>query len=221
MDSSRLEHRFFERYLDIDFDNLYEFLLEKEQQILNGEFPGMSKDFVGSFIQEKVSISQKLLGYYNIFQLNHPAFHELYCAVRDMAKEACEYYGYDFKQQKYYIQGWFNIEESENLGIDRKSDEEIIAGLHEHSGGHGMPDLHGYFCVFAEPSLTHYQINGETLFDNVNKNGRAILSETGHPHSRGVWNNTEKRRITIAYDTRSFNDILDRDNVSQHWIPLG
>ena len=41
---------------------------------------------------------------YNIFQFHHEGLFNLYDAVRDMTIEACEYYGIDFKAQKYYLQ---------------------------------------------------------------------------------------------------------------------
>jgi hypothetical protein len=110
-----------------------------------------------------------------------------------------EYYGYDFEKQNYYLRGWFNL--------DHKDEYNLVSPLnkpehfHDHSDGLGMPFLHGYYCVNAEPSSTFYQINKNTenVFENINKNNRAILSETGHPHGRNDWYE-EKPRITIAYD---------------------
>lgn len=225
------EHKFFERYLDVDLDSLYDFLIKKESEMLEGKFPGITKEAALESLSghEKDSVTQKLLSQYNIFQLQHPALYDLYVAVRDMAKEACEYYGLDFYKQKYYVQGWVNIENTFDQTSLMPSEEEMktqafIDRLHDHSGGRGMPDLHGYFCVFAEPSFTHYQIDRERMFHNKNTNGRAILSETGHPHGRGNWINEEKRRMTIAYDTRTITDgydnLGDDSDLTQHWIPL-
>jgi hypothetical protein len=36
-------------------------------------------------------------------------------------------------------------------------------------------------------------------FENINKNNRLVVSETGHPHGRDDWYE-ERPRITIAYD---------------------
>ena len=67
-------------------------------------------------------------------------------------------------------------------------------------GGEGSPVFHGYYCINAEPSKTFYNINRSgQIFENINKNNRAILSETGHPHGRDDWFE-EKPRVTIAYD---------------------
>jgi hypothetical protein len=199
--------------------------------MLEGKFPGITLDMISQEMSghEDDSVTQKMLQYYNIFQLQHPALYDIYVAVRDMAKEACEYYGVDFNKQKYYVQGWVNIENTFGATQLMPSQQEMespdfLQRLHDHSGGRGMPDLHGYFSVFAEPSFTHYQIDRERMFHNKNTNGRAILSETGHPHARGNWTNNEKRRMTIAYDTRTITDgydnLGDPSDLHQHWIPL-
>lgn len=213
-------HRFFEKFIDIDNDSLYDFLLNKELDMLAGKFPKISQEEANSLAQTKKSPTQALLEKYNIFSLYHPELRKLYASVRDMTKEACEYYGVDFYKESFYIQGWVNIE---GLYDSDKNDDENVKDedLHDHCGGLGYPDFHGYYCVFAEPSVTHYNINNKDRFRNINKNGRAILSETGHPHERGHWPDKEKRRMTIAYDTRVItNNSESLEDLSQHWIPL-
>jgi hypothetical protein len=125
-----------------------------------------------------------------------------------MVREACEYYGIDFESQQFMMQGWFNINHSGNGKLD----------WHEH-GGRGAPHFHGYYCVSAEPSQTHY-LTFEEFKINENKNNRAILSEMGHPHAMGNWN-WDGPRITVAYDVQPL-DTLVQAGVSheQHWIPL-
>lgn len=215
--------KFFERYLDVsqqDLDNLYEFCLRREEDMLNGNFPDITADEARG-LHQKGGMTTRLLGKYNVFQLHHPVIRKLLAAVRDMTKEACDYYGHNFEEEAYYIQGWINIEPADTGDEALYAKNMIEQNLHEHCGGLGMPDLHGYFCVFAEPSVTHYRIDKVTPFENVNQNFRAVLSETGHPHTRGYWGNHERRRITIAYDTRSIRDIGSNDaGLEQHWIPL-
>jgi hypothetical protein len=58
---------------------------------------------------------------------------------------------------------------------------------------------------------------GKELVDNVNKNNRAILSETGHPHAMGDWD-WEGPRITIAYDVVPLRYM--GDSQEQHYFPL-
>jgi len=62
----------------------------------------------------------------------------------------------------------------------------------------GIPDFHGYYCINAEPSVTIYKLESGELFQNINKNNRAILSETGLLHGRGYWKENSKR-ITLGY----------------------
>jgi hypothetical protein len=204
-------HKFFDRHLDNDLTSLEEFLLLKEQEIKDGKFLGISVDDAieaGKTGCMATSLSLK----YNVFQLHHPGIHNLMKAVREMTIEACDYYGIDFEKEQYYLQGWFNCDEKSDFVNDNPD------LLHDHCGGTGIPFFHGYYCVNAEPSVTHYHIDREVMFDNVNKNNRAILSETGHPHRKGAWN-LDSRRITIAYDMLPLRVLDDEDQV-QHWIPL-
>lgn len=218
------EHRFFERYLDVTQDELedfYNFCIVVEQKMLNGELPGISKDYAQSLKAENHGcLTTRLLSHYNIFQMQHKVIRKLYAAVRDMAKEACEHYGKDFDNMQYYVQGWINVEDADDCTLEEYEEHHIEPNLHEHSGGLGMPDIHGYYCVNAEPSTTHYRINGTIPFRNENKNNRAILSETGHKHARGHWGDSNKKRITLAYDTRVVESIQDGGGTSQHWVPL-
>jgi hypothetical protein len=142
---------------------------------------------------------------YNVFQFYHPAIHKLFRSVRSMTKEACEYYGIDFNKEEFWVQGWFNINYNHIGKLD----------WHEH-GGSGAPWFHGYYAVKAEPSITHYKVFDKEI-ENHNKNNRAILSETGHPHAMGDWD-WEGPRITIAYDVIPFRGVMH--NWEQHWIPL-
>jgi hypothetical protein len=202
------EHKFFERYLNNDLTDLYLFLLEKNQDMLDGKFPGISKEKAEE-ANKTGCMATALNQYYNIFQIHHPAIYSLYSAIKSMTQEASEYYGVDFESQQYMVQGWFNC--------DEKS-EKNLNDLHDHSPNTGTPYYHGYYCVNAEPSITNYQINRELMFDNINKNNRAILSETGHPHRKGSWHLDEKR-ITIAYDMMPLKD-LNKNELQQHWVPL-
>ena len=205
------EHKFFERHLDADLESLEKFLLFKEQKIRDGKFLGISAEDAAE-ADKSHCMATALSPKYNVFQLHHPDLHTLMKAIRDMTLEACEYYGVDFEEEQYYLQGWFNCDEKSEF---ENNDPNL---LHDHCGGSGIPFFHGYYCVNAEPSVTHYQINRETMFDNVNKNNRAILSEVGHPHRKGSWS-SDSRRITIAYDMLPLR-FLDMDDELQHWIPL-
>ena len=206
------EHKFFERHLDNDLDNLSEFLSEKYKLINEASLRGVNG--IGEddkYWMESGSLSTVKWREYNVFQLYHPAIHNLYNALSDTVKEACEYYGLDFYSERYYVQGWFNINHSNTGKLD----------WHDH-GGPFAPHFHGYYCVNAEPSITHYRINDGSgrVVDNVNKNNRMIISEMGHPHAMGDWE-WSGSRITLAYDIEPLDALINNDlTIEQHWIPL-
>lgn len=201
-------HKFFERHLTNDLDYLSSYLIEKQEDLFAGKVPNIGLDHA-SQIHGVHNLGDK----YNIFQFHNDAIHRLYEALRDMTIEACEYYGIDFKSNQFMIQGWFNTEGIKTPAIDSDSH------YHDHLGGTGSPNFHGYYCVSAEPSSTYYKIGGHdgVAFENVNINNRAILSETGHPHGIGPWL-SDSPRITIAYDISPLS-IMSGDK-EQHWVPL-
>jgi hypothetical protein len=193
------EHKFFDRLLDNDLEDLYSYLYSKAEDILAGKVGNIPEDVLSNFNIYNGPATQ-LGEYYNIFTWDHPAIINLKQSLRDIIIEASYYYGIDFEQEDYHINGWFNLDfespEDRNDGVSPLKHSEHY---HDHAGGTGAPIFHGYYCVNAEPSSTFYKINRERDFENINKNNRAIVSETGHPHGRDDWYE-EKPRITIAYD---------------------
>jgi hypothetical protein len=188
---STKEHKFFERFLDNDLQNLSTYLLDLKEIILNKGVSTIPESEIDNVLGKGLETT-RLGRFYNIFTFPKEEISVLYNALLDMTKEACDYYGINFEEEDYYINGWFNVED---YGIcDYNKD-----GLHDHMGGTGAPFFHGYYCINAEPSVTYYNIDREKYFENVNINNRAIVSETGHPHTRGSWQSMEKR-ITLAYD---------------------
>jgi len=207
-------HKFFERHLTNDLESLSMFLTDVESKMQSGEFFNIGPEDV-ELGKKTDCFATSLAHTYNVFQLYHPGIYNLYNAVRDMTIEACNYYGVNFKEQKYYIQGWFNLDKREEFGNKDSLNPE---DLHDHGDGSGIPYFHGYYCVNAEPSVTHYFVNREAMFENVNVNNRAILSEIGHPHRKGSWP-YDQNRITIAYDMVT-HESLQKEDFTQHWIPL-
>jgi hypothetical protein len=206
------EHKFFERYLDNDLQDLQKFLEEKYKLIEAAQLRGVSDlENDEKYWFDSGSLSTVKWREYNVFQLYHAGLHNLYKALSDTVKEACEYYGVDFEKEQYYVQGWFNINHA-NVGK---------LNWHDH-GGPWAPHFHGYYCVNAEPSITHYRLfNDESrLVENVNKNNRLIVSEMGHPHAMGDWT-WEGSRVTVAYDIEPLSALINNyGTVQQHWIPL-
>jgi hypothetical protein len=210
---SNKEHKFFERNLDIDLVELSNFLEEKYKLIETASLPGVTsmENDQGIFL-ESGSLSTVKWKEYNVFQFYHASLYKLYNEISDTVKEACQYYELNFSEQNYYIQGWFNINRAEVGKLD----------WHDH-GSPGAPNFHGYYCVSAEPSITHYKLFNDPLrvVDNINKNNRLVVSEVGHPHAMGDWD-WSGPRITIAYDIQPLSVLLaaGKSIPEQHWFPL-
>lgn len=198
-------HKFFEKYLDNDLEEL-----SKELQI-RYDFIDKNKNITPNDIwKASNSVSTIKWREYNVFQFHIDGIYNLYSAVSDLTKEACNYYGIDFYEQQYMIQGWFNINYNKKGKLD----------WHDH-GPTGAPNFHGYYCVNAEPSITHYKIDGIHEIENINKNNRAILSEMTHPHAMADWD-WDGPRITVAYDLLPLQEVKKVFSLhdEQHWIPL-
>ena len=197
--------QFFERQIDINnLEELEKVLHISYDRIKKGELISGPKNENTPW-DNSGSVTTINWNKYNVFQIYDENIHTLFRAVRDMAQDACEYYELDFIKEQFMVQGWFNINYNHVGKLD----------WHEH-GGDGAPHFHGYYCVKAEPSTTHYRVF-EKEIENVNKNNRAILSETGHPHAMGDWD-WDGPRITIAYDVIPLR-FIPRE-WEQHWIPL-
>jgi len=204
-------HKFFERYLNIDNNKLADYLLEQYDKIENQTLRGISdlnieKDlWVASQSRSTIKWQE-----YNVFQFYNDEIYDLFLAVRDTVKEACDYYDINFDKQRYVIQGWFNVNYNNKGKLH----------WHDHGDG-GAPNFHGYYCVKAEPSVTYYRINNKDEITNVNKDSRLIVSEMGHPHAMADWD-WDGPRITIAYDIIPINCLIRANEgvIDQHWFPL-
>jgi hypothetical protein len=197
-----LEQKFFERHLDNDLGDLATYLQHEYSMMKNGSYGEFNT--TGPF-EESNSISTMNWYKYNALQFYRPEMHKLMKAIKEMTLEACEYYKLDFEKEQFYVQSWFNINYTKKGKLE----------WHDHHN-EGAPRFHGYYCVNAEPSKTYYRVNGKEI-ENINKDNRAILSETGHPHAMADWD-WEGPRITIAYDVIPLRFMII--DWTQHWIPL-
>lgn len=205
-------HKFFEKYLNNDLGDLQNFLEKKYELITSARLRGVQE--LGSndlAWMSSGSVSTVKWQEYNVFQLYHPAIYNLFKSISQTMREACEYYDINFDEQKYYVQGWFNINNKDNGKLD----------WHDHGDGFA-PRFHGYYCVNAEPSSTYYRLfnREDQIVENINKNNRMIISEMGHPHAMGDWA-WSGARVTIAYDIMPVKMLIENDlTIEQHWIPL-
>tara|TARA_B110000503_G_scaffold1165_1_gene1515 strand:+ start:1948 stop:2607 length:660 start_codon:yes stop_codon:yes gene_type:complete len=219
LDSTELkkEHKFFTKDLDLDLDSVFEYVEKLNESMLEGKFPNISKELAAER-NESNGMATSLSTHYNIFTMPNGEIYDLYIALRETTIKACDYYGIDFKKAKFQISGWFNYDQIDNY--NEPPDEERF--FHEHYGGKGFPDFHGYYSVKSEPSNTLYRVDDKEEITYVkNKNNRLILSETGHPHTRGSWKGPGNR-VTIAYDIIPLKAILERTGTfgTATWIPL-
>ena len=205
----RPEHKFFERYLDNDLEDLSNFLRKKYEELESGMYDKKAFERAQQHFLDSNSISTVKWREYNVFQFHHEGIFNVLKNLKDTLQEACEYYNINFDDQQYMVQGWFNINKSGKGKLN----------WHEHGPG-GAPFFHGYYCVNAEPSITHYRIYNDPNMpkENININNRLVVSEMGHPHAQGDWE-WEGDRITLAYDAIPLS-ALPKNAPEQHWIPL-
>jgi hypothetical protein len=201
-------HRFFERNVPGNLPNLVKELQDRYSKIERAELLGVSPLKDNESWKQSNSVSTMKWREYNVFQFHIDELYDLYKSISDMTKEACEYYEIDFEKQKFFIQGWFNINHTKKGRLD----------WHDH-GPWGAPNFHGYYCVKAEPSSTYYKVFDKEV-ENKNIDGRAILSEMGHPHAQADWD-WEGPRVTVAYDVIPLFGLKENGmHQEQHWIPL-
>ncbi len=220
--SMKKPHKFFDTYVDSNTKDLFNYLTELNEKIIKDNVCNIPNDVFLKYKDRPGVATMFGINYYNIFTFTHPGIYSLYKSLSQLTKEACNYYDVDFDRQNYVIHGWFNLDyktlshENKMGGVNPLKNPHHF---HDHSGGQGSPWFHGYYCVNAEPSSTFYKIDGDDnkIFENINKNNRAILSETGHPHGRDDWFE-ESPRITIAYDISPSNNMLTFE--PHKWIPL-
>ena len=221
-DKNSKPQKFFIRDLDLNLDKVSETLKLEYDRIAKCEMRGIAphNEELDIFTYSN-SLSTQKSREYNAFQMYYPFMHELYSAVVDMTREACKYYEIDYNSEQWVAQAWFNINSTDKGG---KLD------WHDHLDPNiKVPAFHGYYSVNAEPSQTHYNIDGQEKI-NENKNNRAILSLIGYPHAMGDWS-WQGERITIAYDIFPMRiltqeaflnaDLQDHENFwEQHYFPL-
>lgn len=200
-DKNKKPQKFFERFLNNDLQEVADDLRVEYGRIARGEMLNIQPhdDELDIFTYSK-SLSTQKSREYNAFQFYYPWIHDLYSAVVDMTREACEYYEIDYNSEQWVAQAWFNIN-----SVDKGAKLEWHDHVHDQWDA---PGFHGYYSVNAEPSETHYMVNDEHKI-NVNKNNRAILSMVGFPHAMGPWE-WEGDRITVAYDVLPLRKVLQK-----------
>lgn len=219
--SMKKPQKFFDVYVNNDLQDLKTYLTTMESEILDNNILNIPEEEISKYKKGMGALTQLGINYYNIFTFTNPGIYELYKSLAKLMHEVCEYYEIDINKEKYLIHGWFNLDnptpnEGKNGGVNPLKHPEHF---HDHMNGIGAPAFHGYYCVDAEPSSTFYRIDRDEnkVFENINKNNRAIISETGHPHGRDDWFQKDPR-ITIAYDIVPSSMMIGVK--PGKWIPL-
>lgn len=205
-------------------------IYERQLNINNSKFSIFLKNQYSKYMTEHIKMglyteSHKEKGivydpgyymeYYNIFTLYSTEIFELMKNIKSMLSIACNEYGIDYDSKQYMIHGWFNY-----FPI-KMYQEKSYDDLFWHDHGNTKNAFHGYYAVNAEPSVTHYVINGEKV-DRENKNGRLILAKTGIPHAVGKWNYDEPR-MTLAYNVFPLENVIASErsgHVEGPFVPL-
>ena len=222
IEHSKKSHKFFDKTISNDLTSLTEFLTNLQSAIVNDNILRMPQDLFDKHNKLQSGAATLSGDFYNIFNYTNPGIVSLYNALSETMNEVCDYYDIDRKKQQYMIHGWFNFDYPNDNYIDTVSPIIDPKFFHDHSGGKGAPEFHGYYCVNAEPSTTFYKIhnNPDTIFHNINKNNRLIISETGHPHGKDDWLE-ENPRITIAYDISPLESIANPQFIGiVPWVPF-
>lgn len=167
--------------------------IEKNCKNTNGGYGGQS------------TMTTKLYMEYNVLMFAYHEFHSLYNQIRKTFHEVLE--NNDKNEKNYYIQCWMNVYEKEQF-IDWH--------------GHWPPMAnawHGFYCVDCEPSKTTYKIFGEDI-DIPSEDGLLVIGESdGDIHRTWPWTESDRPRITIAFDIVPAR-FIDNNDWMNHWIPI-
>lgn len=147
---------------------------------------------------------------YNIFSYHNDQMYDLLQYIKTLTQEMCNKLNIDYNTKKYHIHGWINRYLGE-LNLVKKND------LPWHNHGHERDHFHGVIAINAEPSVTHYRIDGKDL-DFVHENGQMVLL-TNYEHSHGYWQG-KNPRITLAFNVKPINELPDISEEIAPYIPL-
>jgi hypothetical protein len=214
-----MSHKIFDRHLSINLVELTEYLDFKHDEILSNTMKEENyiTDLMVKRYTREHNLPSKLNKKYNVFKFDNSLIKEFYDGVKDCFMEVCEFYNIDFNDQNYMIRGWFNYDKTSKNGfsVDPRTNPRYF---HDHLGGHGVPDFHGYYCVNAEPSKTFYKMKDDSIYENENKNNRLVICSNGFPHGRDDWY-FDSPRITIAYDIVPFSRLVaEQVDSNSNWL---
>ena len=177
--------------VDIDFNDLTKFLLNKKKEILKVPHTillnKISDGYTG--LGEKSTTARS--GNYNIFNWDNENIYKLKNNILTMHRKFLTFFKQELPKEL-YIQSWVNI-------MDKG--QKINMHLHDM-----CPDtyLGGHICIQCNGTSTYYvnpinQINDPETFKSENKVGKITLFQNNIPHYSDE-HKSDKKRITIAFD---------------------
>ena len=187
------DYYIFERKINqINFSNLANFILNKEEEIL--KLPATKTDD-NKLSDGHTGLGEKSttarFGSFNVFNWNNENIKILKDEILSFHKDVLEY----FKQplpSELYVRCWVNI---------LRKGQQIKPHLHSI-----IPTtyLGGHICVQCDDTFTYYmnplnQLNKPPTYDSKNEVGKITLFQNNIPHYTNI-HNTDKERITIAFD---------------------
>ena len=90
MSLQKKPHRFFERFINNDLEELQLYLADKQKEILAGKISSITQDKLANFSDQNGPATQ-LGSYYNIFDFDHRAIKALKNALKDcMINDICK-----------------------------------------------------------------------------------------------------------------------------------
>jgi len=177
--------------VDIDFNDLTKFLLNKKEEILKIphtiRLNKISDGYTG--LGEKSTTARS--SNYNIFNWDNENIYKLKNNILITHKKFLTFLKQELPKEL-YIQSWVNI-------MDKG--QKINMHLHDMSAD---TYLGGHICVQSDNTSTYYvnpinQINDPETFKSENKVGKITLFQNNIPHYSDK-HKSDKKRITIAFD---------------------
>ena len=162
---------------------------------------------------------------YNLVLHPLPQFHELYFAIRDMFYKAQSMEFDNTIKTNYWMQVWANFYYHDNYPYEN---------WHSHGS---LQDFswHGFYCVDTEESITSYNFKNSNKYDIQCKDNLMVMGLNNNQHRTYPWTNTDRPRITIAFDIitektfmtnqnkiqKTFSELaIDTPQLRNHWMPI-
>ena len=145
---------------------------------------------------------------YNLFSFPCPELHKLHSNLSRSLSNILD--------DQFYLRCWVNLfKTNKNIGWHSHFEPEFNA-------------YHGFYCVNTEgdvPSYTEYDILGHPITKVDSEDGLLVIGKSaGDKHRSSEWQNSNKYRITIAFDAIPVSKLRPRVDfnglIMHNYIPL-